>query len=93
MIVASRAIKCLLYRSWGKLQIFNERSGQNQGWELARFGGLPIDGAERVIRRVSKERETKHASVLSGSKFQDDRAGDRGKDWMKRISYPKLTLT
>lgn len=26
-----------------------------KGWELARFGGLPIDGAERVIKRVAKE--------------------------------------
>ncbi|MBA2656852.1 MAG: hypothetical protein H0U70_07670 [Tatlockia sp.] len=26
-----------------------------KGWELARFGGLPVDGAERVIKRVAKE--------------------------------------
>lgn len=26
-----------------------------KGWELARFGGLPVDGAERVIRRVAEE--------------------------------------
>ncbi|MDR3504439.1 MAG: hypothetical protein P4L79_17875 [Legionella sp.] len=26
-----------------------------KGWELARFGGLPIDGAERVIKRVAEE--------------------------------------
>ena len=26
-----------------------------KGWELGRFGGLPIDGAERVIKRVSQE--------------------------------------
>lgn len=26
-----------------------------KGWELARFGGLPIDGAERVITRVARE--------------------------------------
>jgi len=26
-----------------------------KGWELARFGGLPIDGAERVVKRVAKE--------------------------------------
>jgi transcriptional regulator with XRE-family HTH domain len=26
-----------------------------KGWELARFGGLPVDGAEKVIKRVAKE--------------------------------------
>lgn len=26
-----------------------------KGWELGRFGGLPVDGAERVIKRVTKE--------------------------------------
>lgn len=26
-----------------------------KGWEIARYGGLPIDGAERVIARVSQE--------------------------------------
>lgn len=26
-----------------------------KGWELARFGGLPIDGAERVIKRIAEE--------------------------------------
>lgn len=26
-----------------------------KGWELARFGGLPIDGAEKVIKRVYQE--------------------------------------
>ncbi|MDP3268723.1 MAG: hypothetical protein Q8M40_06690 [Legionella sp.] len=26
-----------------------------KGWELARFGGLPLDGAERVVLRVAKE--------------------------------------
>lgn len=26
-----------------------------KGWELARFGGLPVDGAERVIKRVAEE--------------------------------------
>lgn len=27
-----------------------------KGWELARFGGLPVDGAARVIKRVAQER-------------------------------------
>lgn len=27
-----------------------------KGWELARFGGLPVDGAERVIKRIAEER-------------------------------------
>lgn len=26
-----------------------------KGWEIARYGGLPVDGAERVIRRVAHE--------------------------------------
>ena len=26
-----------------------------KGWELGRFGGLPVDGAERVIKRVTQE--------------------------------------
>ncbi|KTD33586.1 hypothetical protein Lnau_2337 [Legionella nautarum] len=26
-----------------------------KGWELARFGGLPVDGAGKVIKRVAKE--------------------------------------
>lgn len=26
-----------------------------KGWELGRFGGLPLDGAERVVKRVSEE--------------------------------------
>lgn len=26
-----------------------------KGWEIARYGGLPVDGAERVIRRVAAE--------------------------------------
>jgi len=26
-----------------------------KGWEIARYGGLPMDGAERVIRRVARE--------------------------------------
>jgi hypothetical protein len=26
-----------------------------KGWELGRFGGLPVDGAERVIKRVAEE--------------------------------------
>lgn len=26
-----------------------------KGWEIARYGGLPVDGAERAIRRVAKE--------------------------------------
>lgn len=26
-----------------------------KGWELGRFGGLPYDGAERVIKRVAEE--------------------------------------
>ncbi len=26
-----------------------------KGWEIARYGGLPIDGAERVIKRVADE--------------------------------------
>lgn len=26
-----------------------------KGWELARFGGLPVDGASRVTQRVAKE--------------------------------------
>lgn len=26
-----------------------------KGWELGRFGGLPVDGAERVIKRVAQE--------------------------------------
>lgn len=26
-----------------------------KGWEIARYGGLPVDGAERVIRRVARE--------------------------------------
>ncbi|MBA2649726.1 MAG: hypothetical protein H0U75_09085 [Legionella sp.] len=25
-----------------------------KGWELARFGGLPIDGAEKIIRTITK---------------------------------------
>lgn len=25
------------------------------GWELAKFGGLPVDGAERIVKRVAKE--------------------------------------
>ena len=25
-----------------------------KGWELARFGGLPVDGAEKVIKRIAK---------------------------------------
>jgi transcriptional regulator with XRE-family HTH domain len=27
-----------------------------KGWEIARYGGLPIDGAEKAIARVAKER-------------------------------------
>lgn len=26
-----------------------------KGWEIARYGGLPVDGAERVIARVAEE--------------------------------------
>lgn len=26
-----------------------------KGWEIARYGGLPVDGAERVVKRVSQE--------------------------------------
>ncbi len=26
-----------------------------KGWEIARYGGLPVDGAEKVIKRVTKE--------------------------------------
>lgn len=26
-----------------------------KGWEIARYGGLPQDGAERVVKRVSRE--------------------------------------
>ena len=26
-----------------------------KGWEIARYGGLPVDGAERVVNRVQKE--------------------------------------
>ncbi len=26
-----------------------------KGWEIARYGGLPVDGAERVISRVARE--------------------------------------
>jgi hypothetical protein len=26
-----------------------------KGWEIARYGGLPVDGAERVIKRVAHE--------------------------------------
>ena len=25
-----------------------------KGWELARFGGLPVDGAEKIINRVAR---------------------------------------
>lgn len=36
-----------------------ENSGVNihslKGWEIGRYGGLPLDGAEKVIKRVTKE--------------------------------------
>lgn len=35
-----------------------ESSGINintyKGWELARFGGLPVDGAEKIVRKVAE---------------------------------------
>lgn len=26
-----------------------------KGWEIARYGGLPVDGAEKVVKRVARE--------------------------------------
>lgn len=42
-----------------------------KGWELARFGGLPIDGAERVIARVAQEHVICTAQWLLYGKGQE----------------------
>lgn len=42
-----------------------------KGWELARFGGLPIDGAERVISRVAQEHVVCSAQWLLYGKGQE----------------------